>query len=74
MMIVIAQQKGGVGKTTTALNVSVCLANQGRGVLVVDTDPQFTMTRQLGIEVRSRSGALGVAAKVSPESTWRRMW
>jgi chromosome partitioning protein len=54
MMIVIAQQKGGVGKTTTALNLSVCLAHQGRGrVLVVDTDPQFTMTRQLGIEVRS---------------------
>jgi chromosome partitioning protein len=53
MLIVIAQQKGGVGKTTTAANVAVLLARHGARVLVVDTDPQFALTRQLGLEVHS---------------------
>jgi chromosome partitioning protein len=53
MFLVIAQQKGGVGKTTTAANLAVLLARQGQRVLVVDTDPQFALTRQLGLEVRS---------------------
>jgi chromosome partitioning protein len=42
-----------VGKTTTAANLAVLLARQSRRVLVVDTDPQFALTRQLGLEVRS---------------------
>jgi chromosome partitioning protein len=50
ILIVIAQQKGGVGKTTTAANVAVLLARHGARVLVVDTDPQFGLTRQLGLE------------------------
>jgi chromosome partitioning protein len=53
MFIVIAQQKGGVGKTTTAANVAVLLARQGARALVVDTDPQFALTRQLGLEIQS---------------------
>ena len=53
MMFVIAQQKGGVGKTTTAANLGVLLSRQGRRVLVVDTDPQSALTRQLGLEVRA---------------------
>src|ERR1019366_1334389 len=53
MVTVVAQQKGGVGKTTTAINVGVLLAREGQRVLVVDTDPQFALTRQLGLEVRS---------------------
>ena len=50
---VVANQKGGVGKTTTAINISVLLARQGQRVLIVDTDPQFALTRQLGLEERS---------------------
>jgi chromosome partitioning protein len=53
VMFVIAQQKGGVGKTTTAANLAVLLARHGWRVLVVDTDPQFALTRQLGLEVRA---------------------
>ncbi|HZU57927.1 MAG TPA: AAA family ATPase, partial [Actinocrinis sp.] len=53
MVIVIAQQKGGVGKTTTAANVAVLLAKSGARLLLVDTDPQFALTRQLGLELQS---------------------
>jgi chromosome partitioning protein len=53
MVTVVANQKGGVGKTTTAANIGVLLARQGARVLVVDTDPQFALTRHLGLEIRS---------------------
>ncbi|WP_249012430.1 ParA family protein [Conexibacter sp. DBS9H8] len=51
MICVCAQQKGGVGKTTSAINVAMLLAQAGRSVLAVDVDPQFALTRRLGIEL-----------------------
>jgi chromosome partitioning protein len=58
MVLCVANQKGGVGKTTTAVNLLACLARRGGRVLAVDCDPQCTMTRQLGVEMRSMAVSL----------------
>lgn len=77
-IISIANQKGGVGKTTTTLNLGVALALQGKSVLLIDLDPQANLTKYAGIDDSERptisdllKGQIGMGERINIEGCIR---
>jgi len=68
-VICIANQKGGVGKTTTAVNLSACLAEAGKNTLLVDMDPQGNATSGLGVKAGKKTVYEALLGECTLEST-----
>lgn len=71
-IIAIANQKGGVGKTTTSVNLSACLAVKGKKVLVIDIDPQGNTTSGIGIDKNTVQSSIydTIINELPIEETW----
>ena len=67
-IVAISNQKGGVGKTTTAVNLSACLAKMGKKILLIDIDPQGNATSGLGVEAKSEATIYDVLINSVPIS------
>ena len=71
-IICVVNQKGGVGKTTTAVNLSACLAEEGQRTLLIDMDPQGNATSGLGVKAGKKTVYEAILGECTLESTFEK--